>query len=74
MCNFWELVAIPCRHVVATLGLRNRSPKYFFDDYYSKDTYEKCYSYNASPINGQDIWPKIDMEEMLPPSYKRGHG
>ena len=32
----------------------------------------RCYGYNVSPINGQDMWPKIDREEMLPPSYKRG--
>ncbi|KAI5401015.1 hypothetical protein KIW84_065742 [Lathyrus oleraceus] len=51
---------------------RNQSPEDFVDDYYSKDTYEKCYGYNISPINGQDMWSEVDMEEMLPPSYKRG--
>lgn len=34
----------------------------------------RCYGYNVSPINGQDIWLEIDMEEMLPPSSKRGPG
>ncbi|KAI5398069.1 hypothetical protein KIW84_063755 [Lathyrus oleraceus] len=71
-CNFWELVDIPCRHVFVALGFRNQSPEDFVDDYYSKDTYEKCYGYNVSPINGQDMCPEVDMEEMLPPSYKRG--
>lgn len=67
-------MGIPCRHVVAVLGFRNKFPKYFIDDYYSKDTYEKCYGYNVSPINEQYMWPEVDMEEMLPPSYKRGPG
>ncbi|KAI5401119.1 hypothetical protein KIW84_065818 [Lathyrus oleraceus] len=73
-CNFWELVRIPCRHAVVALGFRNQFPKDFVYDYYSKDTYEKCYGYNISPINGLDMWPEVDMEKMLPPSYKRGPG
>ncbi|KAI5417584.1 hypothetical protein KIW84_042262 [Lathyrus oleraceus] len=73
-CNFWELVSIPCRHAVIALGFRNQSPKDFVDDCYSKDMYGKCYGYNVSHINGQDIWSEVDMEEILPPSYKRGLG
>ncbi|XP_050920395.1 uncharacterized protein LOC127138033 [Lathyrus oleraceus] len=73
-CNFWELVAIPCRHVVATLGFRNQYPEDLVDDYYSKYTYDKGYGYNVSHINGQDIWSEVDMEDMFPPSHKRGPG
>jgi hypothetical protein len=67
-------VGIPCRHAATALGFRNQSLEDFVDDYYSKDTYEKCYGYNVSPINGQDMCPEVDMEKMLPPSYKRGPG
>lgn len=56
-----------------SLHFRNQSPEDLVDDYYSKDTYEKCYGYNISLINGQGMWSEVDMEEMLPPSYKRGH-
>ncbi|KAI5443105.1 hypothetical protein KIW84_011948 [Lathyrus oleraceus] len=35
-------------------------------------TYVRCYGYNISHINRQDTWSEVDMEEMLPPSYKRG--
>src|SRR4051812_7978576 len=73
-CNFWELVGIPCRYAVAALGFKNQRPEDFVDDYYSKVAYAKCYNYSVSPINGQDMWPEVDMEEMLPPSYKRGPG
>lgn len=72
--NFWELLGIPCRHAVTALGFRNQSLKDFVDDYHSKDTYEKCYGYNVSHINGQDMWPKVAMEKMLPSSYKRVPG
>lgn len=73
-CNFWELVVIPCRHVVATLGFRNQYPEDLVDNYYSKYTYDKGYGYNVSHINGQDIWSEVDMEEMFPSSHKRGPG
>lgn len=67
-------MGIPCRHAVVALGFRNQCPEDFIDDYYSKDTYEKFYGYNVTHINGQDMCPEVDMEEMLPPSYKRGPG
>lgn len=35
-------------------------------------TYITCYSLNVSPINGQYMWPEVDVKEMLPPTYKRG--
>ncbi|KAI5420213.1 hypothetical protein KIW84_044123 [Lathyrus oleraceus] len=65
---------IPNRHALAALGFRNQCPKDYVDDHYSKETYVTCYGYNISPINGQDMWPEVNMEEMLPPSYKRGLG
>jgi hypothetical protein len=36
--------------------------------------YKQCYTNIVSAINGQDIWPEIEYEEMLPPVYKRGLG
>lgn len=73
-CNFWELVGIPCRHVVAAMGFINQNPEDFVDQYYSREAYELCYSFSVSPINGQDMWPTIEVEDMLPPQYKRGPG
>ncbi|CAK8532294.1 unnamed protein product [Lathyrus sativus] len=49
-------------------------PEDYVDDYYSKETYLTCYGHNVSLINGQYMWLKVDMEEMLPPSYKRRLG
>ncbi|KAI5438487.1 hypothetical protein KIW84_024287 [Lathyrus oleraceus] len=62
------------RHAIFALRFKNQHPEEFVDDYYSKDTYVTCYSFNVSPINGHDMWPKVDVEEMLPPTYKRGLG
>ena len=36
--------------------------------------YEHCYQNNVSAINGQDMWPEVKCEELLPPPYKKGPG
>jgi len=51
-CNFWELVGIPCRHAICAMGRRSLIPENLVDDCYSRATYESCYSYNVSAING----------------------
>jgi hypothetical protein len=56
------------------MSKREQVPANFVDDYYTRDAYEKCYSYSITPINGEDMWPDVETEEMLPPSYKRGPG
>lgn len=76
-CNFWQLVGIPCRHVVAALGLSTQNPIDFVDPYYSKERYAACYGFGISPINGVDMWPTPDNgdeETLLPPMYKKGPG
>ncbi|PNX76999.1 hypothetical protein L195_g032959, partial [Trifolium pratense] len=71
-CNFWELVGIPCRHVVAAMTRRSQTPQDYVDYYYSRDAYEKCYSFSVTPINGEEMWPRVKHEEMLPPSCNIG--
>ncbi|XP_058773017.1 uncharacterized protein LOC131647121 [Vicia villosa] len=73
-CNFWELVGIPCRHVVAALGFRNQNPELFVHECYTRDKYALCYGAAVSPINGRDMWPEVETEELLPPTYKKGPG
>ncbi|KAI5404655.1 hypothetical protein KIW84_051710 [Lathyrus oleraceus] len=32
------------------------------------------YGFSVSPINGQEMWPVVQLDELLPPIYKNGHG
>jgi hypothetical protein len=73
-CNFWELVGIPCRHAITAMSKIDENPENYVSEWYSRKTYETCYSFNVSTINGQDMWPDIEYEEMLPPVYKRAPG
>lgn len=71
MCGFWELVGIPCKHAVAALQWVKKSPETYIHKCYTRETYERCYQYTISPLNGPDMWSKLDNEELLPPKYKR---
>ncbi|RHN82556.1 putative transcription factor interactor and regulator CCHC(Zn) family [Medicago truncatula] len=73
-CNFWELVGIPCRHAIAAMSKTSKDPEDYVSDWYSREMYEKCYTHNVSAINGQDMWPEVECEELLPPAYKKGPG
>ncbi|XP_058725696.1 uncharacterized protein LOC131596990 [Vicia villosa] len=73
-CNFWQLVGIPCRHGVAALGFRQQNPELFVHECYSREKYSLCYGFPISPINGQEVWPIVESEYILPPDYKKGPG
>ncbi|XP_058769018.1 uncharacterized protein LOC131642868 [Vicia villosa] len=73
-CNFWELVGIPCRHAIAALGFRQQNPEDFVDHCYCRDKYAICYSFSISPINGEEMWPEVQSDPIIPPMYKRGPG
>ncbi|XP_045791599.1 uncharacterized protein LOC123886314 [Trifolium pratense] len=78
-CNFWELIEIPCRHVVAALGYKKQNPSDFVDHYHTKEKYALCFGFGANPINGMDMWPEPENAEerleILPHTiYKIGPG
>ncbi|GAU42215.1 hypothetical protein TSUD_375640 [Trifolium subterraneum] len=65
------------RHAITAMGKRNQNPVDFVSGWYSRETYGRCYNFNVSAINGQDMWPdrpEIEYEDMLPPLYKRAPG
>jgi len=73
-CNFWDLVGIPCRHVIAAIRLKEDDPENYVHRYYRIEKYRECYSQGITPINGQNMWPKTNYPDILPPAYKRGPG
>lgn len=73
-CNFWDLVGIPCRHAVVSIGRALETPQSYVHTYYHKKTYLDCYDQTITPINGQKMWPKTELPCILPPNYKHGHG
>ena len=52
-CYFWDLVGIPCRHVVATINYKIENPEAYVHAYYTRDAYQACYGPKITPINGE---------------------
>jgi len=73
-CYFWDLVGIPCRHVVAAINYRVEQPSDYVHAYYKREAYEACYGSPISPINGQQLWPKSNGPQILPPIFKTPPG
>lgn len=73
-CNLWELVGIPCRHVVACISYNGLNPQSFVHDYYKRAAYEATYGHEISPINGQTMWEPTNDPDILPPLFKRRPG
>jgi len=67
---FWNLVGIPCRHVVVDINYRVEQPFDYVHAYYKIGAYQACYGSQISPINGQQLWPKTNAPQILPLIYK----
>ena len=65
-CYFWNLVGIPCSHVVTTINYKIENPEAYVHAYYKRDVYQACYGPEITPINGQQLWPKSNQTELLP--------
>ncbi|RDY09524.1 hypothetical protein CR513_06095, partial [Mucuna pruriens] len=67
------LVSIPYEHALTTIiSYRGESLDKYVHQYYKKELYELCYGHEVSLINGQNMWPKYDFDEILPLIYKIG--
>src|SRR4051812_6372297 len=56
------------------MSYQNLDPETFVDSCYSRETYTKCYSFSVSTTNGMDMWPNVEVEDVLPPTFKKGLG
>lgn len=66
-CRRWELTGTPCDHAISALYYLGLDPEDFVDECYKKDTFLKSYSHFMGALNGCDMWPKMNMEPLLPP-------
>ncbi|XP_058765869.1 uncharacterized protein LOC131639388 [Vicia villosa] len=64
----------PNWHACAALAYRQFKPEDYVDNWYSREKYGEAYSVAISPINGMDMWPPVEADDLLPPLYKKGPG
>ncbi|KAI5427002.1 hypothetical protein KIW84_032432 [Lathyrus oleraceus] len=68
------MVGIPCERVLVALSYRKQNPNDFVNECYTREKYAFCYRYFVSPINGQDMWPEVQTDDLQPLVYKNGLG
>ena len=39
-------------------------------DYYKREAYRRCHTHTITLINGQNMWPEVKLEPLLPPISK----
>lgn len=66
-CNFWDLIGISCRDVVAAIHKKFDDPIKYVHKFYHRNTYITYYN-----ENGQNKWPKTIDPIIFPPMFKRG--
>lgn len=71
-CNYWKLVAIPCKHGMTAIHRKVDDPIKYVHKCYHISTYEKCYSEAITPLNGHNKWPRTSNPIMLPHLFKHG--
>ncbi|XP_071741287.1 uncharacterized protein [Rutidosis leptorrhynchoides] len=81
-CRKWEIIGIPCKHVVAALYNLNANddqvgppdevgaPEHWVHSVYKIDTWKNTYTFTINPINGRSMWPKSNVPYTLMPPKK----
>ncbi|KAM2845960.1 hypothetical protein COP1_028340 [Malus domestica] len=73
-CRRWELTGIPCLHGCAAIFRNRQDPEDYVDEVYHKATYLKAYEPMIHPLKGCNMWPKCNMDPLLPPLVKKQPG
>ena len=56
-------------HVIAALWLAKKHPIFYVSNWYTVETYLKCYEGAIYPMNGEENWEKTDVDGPKPPLY-----
>lgn len=72
-CSYikWDLSGISCIHVVSAIWYPNRHSEEHVHPSYNKDTYLRIYSHIVFPVNRPKLWPRINIDQILPPKIRR---
>lgn len=75
-CRKWELIGMPCKHVVATIwdmavnGMEVGIPESFVHPVYWLQTWKAMYQFKIGPTSGKSFWPKSDCPiTICPPKH-----
>ena len=58
---------IPCKHAVSAIAYKKEKAANYGHNYYNVETYLRTYSHLIQPTNGEDFWPNVASDKILPP-------
>ncbi|RYR39668.1 hypothetical protein Ahy_A09g045248 [Arachis hypogaea] len=61
---------MPCPHACCAIFEKGDNPEDYCSNYYSKAAYLATYGQSISPISGENIWPKIQCNTIIPPIFR----
>ncbi|EPS64713.1 hypothetical protein M569_10068, partial [Genlisea aurea] len=73
-CRRWSLTGIPCGHAVKAMWCSQKNPSDGVYEYYSVETYKKCYAGTIFGIDSYQYWPAVDKPALIPPLDRKKRG
>jgi len=65
------LTGIPCCHALSAMKFFNVDPVNFISFWFKKETYVEVYNSIIYPVNGEQVWDKTEMPDVVPPPTKK---
>ncbi|RYR40144.1 hypothetical protein Ahy_A09g045827 [Arachis hypogaea] len=69
-CRFWGLCEMPCLYACCAIFEKEDNPKDYCSNFYSPAAYVATYGNLVSPINGENMWPKVECDTIIPPIFR----
>ncbi|RYR48328.1 hypothetical protein Ahy_A07g034347 [Arachis hypogaea] len=69
-CRFWGLCGMPCPHACCAIFEKGDSPEDYCNNFYSSAAYVATYGNLVSPINGENMWPKVECDTIILPIFR----
>ncbi|XP_025616463.1 uncharacterized protein [Arachis hypogaea] len=73
-CRFWGLCGMPCPHACCAIFEKGDSPEDYCSNFYSPAAYVVTYGNLVSPNNGENMWPKVECDTIIPPIFRMKPG
>lgn len=68
------LTRLSCYHAMSCMKDQHLELDNFVLECYKKKHYKACYASVLYPVNGENLWTKIGVVDLLPPLIKRQSG
>jgi len=68
------LTGIPCCHALAAMKFLNVDLVNFISFWYKKETYAEVYNLVIYLVNGEQVWERTEMPDVVPPPTKKMSG